>query len=309
MSERTEQLESLARAAEIAGIEVAEPALPQGRHVVLRGMRFHYLDWGHDSARPILFLHGGGLNAHTFDLVALALRTDFRCLALDLRGHGDSEWDPVMDYRIETHAADVSAFVDHLGLRDLVLVGMSLGGLNAIWYARERPQALAALVLIDIGPKVQAEGARRIRNFMAVPAEFDSMDEYIAMAKAFNPRRDEASLRGSLGYNLRRTPAGRWAWKYDRRAREQGASDDDRAERLWAAVAAIDCPVLVIRGAESDVFSAEDAARLVSQLPRGSVTTIQGAGHSVQGDNPAALAMELRRFLARAAGAGTVAAD
>lgn len=130
-----EEIAGLEHALRVANLGDLHVVLPRDVDVVLRGMRFHYLDWGNDAAPPILFLHGGGLTAHTFDLVCLALQGEHHCLALDQRGHGDSEWSAVMDYETATHAADIAAFVDHLALRHFVLVGMSLGGLNAIKYA------------------------------------------------------------------------------------------------------------------------------------------------------------------------------
>src|SRR5207249_11254917 len=101
---------------------------------------------------PVLFLHGGGLNVRTWDLVGAALKIERHCLALDQRGHGDSEWSPEMDYATESHVADLDAFVDHLGLDRFVLVGMSLGGANALAWAGAHSRRLAALVLVDVRP-------------------------------------------------------------------------------------------------------------------------------------------------------------
>ena len=126
-----EYLEHLHDAAAIAKLDLPAFIVPAEHLVVLGRMRFRYLDWGTPGKTPLLFLHGGGLTAHTWDLVCLALRADYRCLALDLRGHGDSEWSPEMDYGIAAHSGDVEALVDHLGLDGLGLVGMSLGGLTA----------------------------------------------------------------------------------------------------------------------------------------------------------------------------------
>ena len=195
----------LRRAVDWAELVISEIVLPRDEQVILRDHRFHYLDWGGDGP-PVVLLHGGGLNAHTFDLICLALRDRFHCYALDLRGHGDSEWSPVMDYGLDAHAGDVEAFVRLIGLRDFVLVGMSLGGLTALAYAGAHDGALAALVLIDIGPETQEEGGRRIREFMLLPSELDSIDDYISRAKAFNPLRDEVVLRSSLRNLLRRCP-------------------------------------------------------------------------------------------------------
>jgi pimeloyl-ACP methyl ester carboxylesterase len=249
------------------------------------------------------------LNAHTYDLLALDLRADYHCIAPDLRGHGDSEWSPTLDYDLSAHAGDVDALVERLDLRAFVLVGMSLGGLTALEWAGVNGNRLAALVLIDIGPEVQRSNA--IRNFLAqTTGEFDSIESFIAEAVRFNPRRDPKILRRSLLNNLRRTPSGKWTWKHDPRPRQVAAAADPaqqqaayeaRAERLWKAVAAIDCPTLVVRGADSVIFAKSDADKLVARLRHGSGALVEGAGHTVQGDNPAALAREMRAFL-RAAG-------
>ncbi len=301
MGSSDDQLQHLRNAAGIAGVSVRQFVLPGDHDVVLRRMRFRYLDWGSAGKRPILFLHGGGLTAHTWDLTCLALRDDYRCLALDQRGHGDSEWSPEMDYSLDAHRGDIEAFVDHLDLDGLVVVGMSMGGANALTYAGRAGARLAALVLVDVGPEVRLEGARRIRQFtMAVP-EFDSVEHAVEQALTFNPRRDPRLLRRSLLHNLRRQPNGKWVWKYDRRHR--GRIDPDeiarRREALWAAVPQVACPTLVVRGAQSDVFLDEDAERLAQRLPQGEWVRIDGAGHTVQGDNPRALVAELRAFLAR----------
>jgi pimeloyl-ACP methyl ester carboxylesterase len=295
----SEQREHLTRAAAKAGLSFPELVLPDMHDVVLRRMRFHYLDWGTVGRPPIVFLHGGGLNAHTWDLVCLGLRRDRHCFALDQRGHGESEWSPVMDYRTESHVGDLEAFVDHLGLDRFVLVGMSLGGANALAWAGRHSEKLAGLVLVDVGPEVRTAGAQKIAAFTSNQKPMESLDEVIERAMAFNPRRDRELLRLSLRHNLRQTPRGQWMWKYDQRHR--GKVDPGAAERrrdlLWSAVAKVQCPTLVVRGAQSDVFHDEDAERLAGALGRGRWVRVENAGHTVQGDNPAGLLTELRAFL------------
>lgn len=296
---QAEHLEHLREAAAIAGLPIEDFIVPDEHHVVLRRMRFRYLDWGTPGKPPVLFLHGGGLTAHTWDLVCLALRREYRCLAPDLRGHGDSEWSPEMDYGFETHRDDVEALVEHLRLDRFVLVGMSLGGLAAIGYAGRHAARLAALVLVDVGPETRSEGGRRIAEFLAAPAEFDSVEEAVERALAFNPRRDARLLRRSLLQNLRRLPSGKLTWKHDGRHRVRLDPEElaRRRQTLWAEMPRITCPTLVVRGARSDVFLDEDAAKLADALPRGEWVQVEGAGHTVQGDNPRALVTELRRFL------------
>ena len=291
--------EHLTAASATAGLTLPEVVLPTPHHVVLRGMRFHYLDWGTRGQPPILFLHGGGLNAHTWDLVCASLRTERHCLALDQRGHGDSEWSPEMDYAIESHAADLDAFVDRLGLERFVLVGMSLGGINALAWAASHSRKLAGLAIVDVGPEVRQAGVRKIAAFTSEATPLDSVEDFVAKALSFNPRRDATLLRRSLLHNLRRMPDGKWMWKYDQRHRGRfdQAAYERRRQLLWSAVTKVACPTLVVRGAESDVFHDEDAERLARALPDGRWVKVEGAGHTVQGDNPAGLLVVLREFL------------
>ena len=283
-----------------AGVTLPEIVLPDEHDLLLERMRFHYLDWGTSGLPPVVFLHGGGLNAHTWDLVCLALRRERHCVALDQRGHGESEWSPEMNYAIESHVGDLDRFVEALGLDRFVLVGMSLGGANALAWAGRHSGRLAGLVLVDVGPETRAEGVKKIAAFTSESTPLASVDEFIERALAFNPRRNRELLRRSLLHNLRRMPDGRYMWKYDQRHRgkvDPGARAH-RSDLLWAAVDGVECPTLVVRGAQSDVFHDEDAERLAGRFRRGRWVRIEGAGHTVQGDNPAALLVELRAFLA-----------
>lgn len=117
----------------IADLHPVAIRLPDDHQVIIGATRFHYLDWG-GPGTPILFLHGGGINAHTWDCVAVMLSDRYRCVALDQRGHGDSEWSPVLDYRITAHVGDLEGFVEAIGLERPIVVGQSMGGLNSIAY-------------------------------------------------------------------------------------------------------------------------------------------------------------------------------
>lgn len=275
--------------------------LPEEREVKLRNLRLHYHDWGNELAPPVLFLHGGGLTAHTWDAVCLAVRDRYHCLALDFRGHGDSEW--ADDYEQDAHVNDVRALVEHLGIGTgrLHLVGMSMGGMIAVRYAG-RFNDLASLTLVDIGPSIQrSAGVGRIARFID-GAEMDSIDDFINRALEFNPRRDPDLLRASLMHNLRRLPNGRWTWKYDRRhySNMDRARDPKEREQFmadaWGKVPEIACPALVVRGGESDILSDEGARELVASFKAARYVVVPGAGHTVQGDNPAGLAAALLDF-------------
>ena len=282
-----------------AGFAFGDVVLPGEHDVSVGQLRFRYLDWGTKGLRPILFLHGGALTAHTWDLCCLALRDEFHCVALDQRGHGDTDWAPDADYSIGAQREDIRGFADRLGFDRFVLVGQSMGAINGLAFAVTHPERLSALVMIDAGPEVRRRGSSRIREFVNGGAKPETLEEIIERALAFNPRRDRQILRRSLMHNLRRQPDGSWSWKYDRRRFQRLDHDTHLAERRRLAddLANVTCPALVVRGADSDVFHQDDAERLAQNFPDGRQITIAQAGHTVQGDNPKDLVAALRDFL------------
>jgi esterase len=294
-----EYREHLATTAVRAGFSFDEVVLPRGHYLQVGGMRLHYLDWGGEGLPPIVFLHGGALTAHTWDLVCLALRGDYHCVALDQRGHGDSDWSQEGDYSIAAQLADTKGFVDALGLDKFILVGMSLGAINSLAFAIAHPERLNALVIIDAGPEMRRPGSSRIRDFVNSVQETVTVEAIIEKALQFNPRRDPKILRRSLMHNLRQQPDGTWKWKYDTSRFQAMGQESHRVARAALAdgLARITCPTLVVRGGESDVFHEDDAERLTARLPNGRRVTVPRAGHTVQGDNPKDLVAELRRFL------------
>jgi esterase len=294
---KSEELEMLRMAATIAGLKPSNLSLPNENQLIIGAMRFHYLDWG-GGGRPILLLHGGGLNAHTWDVACTILKDRYRCVALDQRGHGDSEWSPVVDYGAETQRADVEGFVASLQLRNPVLIGQSMGGLNAIAYAIRHSGEIKGLVVVDVGPEINPAGAQRIREFASTP-ELDSPDEFLARAVKFNPLRDPAVLKRSLFYNLRQTPAGKWTLKHDQRRASEDAARIATAqrERIARDIGKISCPTLILRGALSEVLSDDGADRFARSLPNAKWVRIENAGHNIQGDNPGGMLDALDPFL------------
>jgi esterase len=293
---RSEELEMFRTALRIADLNPGSLTLPEDRQAIVGAMRLHYLDWG-GSGTPILFLHGGGLTAHTWDCMAVMLRDRFRCVALDQRGHGDSEWSPVIDYRIAAHLGDIEGVIAALELERPILVGQSMGGLNSIAYATRHSDAMRAMVIVDVATEINPGGADRIRDFSSTP-ELDSPDAFLERAVKFNPIRDPAVLRRSLYYNLRETPAGKWTFKHDQRRRSEDAMRSFEAERVRLAreLGNIRCPTLVARGALSDVLTDEIAERFARSLPNGRWVKIEKSGHNVQGDNPRALLDAMHSF-------------
>jgi len=295
--DRSGQLEMLREAVAIAGLDARNIDLPRDHQLIIGAMRFHYLDWG-GNGYPIVFLHGGGLNAHTWDVVALMLRDRYRCIALDQRGHGDSEWSPAIDYGVETQVLDVEGFIDALKIERPVLVGQSMGGLNSMAYAVRHGDRLKGLVVVDVGPEIEAAGAQRIREFASTP-ELGSPAEFLDRASKFNPLRNAAVLRRSLFYNLRQLPSGKFALKHDQRRASEEAWRISTAqrERLGREVTKISCPTLIVRGALSDVLSDQAAGKFAQSLPHARWVLVEKAGHNVQGDNPRGLLDAMLPFL------------
>jgi len=296
---RSEALAHLRLATDVAGLDVDEVVVPVEHDVVVDGLRLHYLDWGRHDRPALVFLHGGCLTAHSWDLVCLALRGDFHCLAVDQRGHGDSEWSPILDYGPDAHVRDIRGLIEQLDLTKPVLIGQSLGGLNAMTYAAQAADRLAGIVMVDVGPDVQSSAVKRITNFVTGDPGHGSVEDFVQRARAFNPRRDPRLLRYSLRHNLRRLPDGTWTWKYDRRglSDEYFASVRRGLDQLRDGSDVITCPVLVVRGVESEALSDTQAARFAGALPDGRWAKVENAGHTVQGDNPRGLARVLTHFL------------
>lgn len=293
-------LASLDRAARAAGLAVADLRLPDRRSVLVGDHRLHLVDWGGHDLSPIVFAHGAGLTARTWDLTCLALTPRHRCLAVDLRGHGDSEWSPHGDYAPATMASDLAALVDTLDERP-VLVGHSMGALAAVRCALDHDITLRGLVIVDIGPSSVPRSLTPSDEPVAArpPLVYDTFDDFVDHAMRLNPRRDRAQLRVSLSHNARRLPDGRWTWKYDQRHFGRGAARPapDQFAQHWVGLEQLSVPTLVLRGADSPLLDAHGAADLADQIPGGRWVEIPDAGHTVHGDNPAAFIAALSEFV------------
>ena len=270
-------------------------AVPSGHHMSA-------LVWGAPDAAPELVLvHGGAQNAHTWDTVALALGRPL--VALDLPGHGHSDWRADHDYRPPAMAEDVAASIAALAPDAAAVVGMSLGGLTSLAVARAHPGVVRRLVLVDVTPGVSREKAAAIIAFVGGPETFESFEAILERTIAFNPTRSESSLRRGILHNASEQPDGTWTWRYDRLRMAEGEEQevDERIAamaELWDAVPAVPGPVLLARGGVSPVVDDADVAELRRRRPDAEVIVVDGAGHSIQGDRPVELAGIIERFLA-----------
>jgi len=268
------------------------------RRVAARGLNFHYLEWGDPARPPLLCFHGITQTAHSWDEVAPALAADYRVLCFDQRGHGDSDWATDGTYARHEMAADIAALADALQLERFAVAGMSMGGLNSITFTAQHPARVAALVIIDVSPEIKREGVENIRKFVQSSDVLESFEAFVERAHAFNPRRSRANIESRLRHNLKELADGRWTWKYDARLRSpERPLGANLTANLWDDVAAIRCPTLIVKGGESDILSAESAAKLQAAIVGSEMVVIPGAGHSVMGDAPDAFSAAVLAFL------------
>ena len=191
------------------------PAVARHAVEVAAGQRVSALVWGRGEPELVL-LHGGAQNAHTWDTVALALGRPL--VALDLPGHGRSDWRDDHDYGPRRNGEAIAAAVAQLAPRAAAVVGMSLGGLTTLALATLRPDLVRRALLVDVTPGANAAKAEPITAFVAGPESFASFDEILARTIAHNPTRSESSLRRGVLHNARAREDGRWVWRYDRLA-------------------------------------------------------------------------------------------
>jgi len=262
------------------------------------GLRLHLLEWSRTGV-PLLLVHGFSNEAHIWDDFAPTVAPYYRTLALDLRGHGDSDWDPERRYDYDHHVDDVEKVIDGLGIERLVLVGHSMGGRVGTLFSARRPGALAGLVIVDSAPELDARGTLRIRMDAEsnLDPSFASVAEYETALSLAYPAATPTALRRMATFGLRRREDGRLVPKMDPAYRgafgrtadpeSMAARERDLCERMWAALRALPCPTLVVRGAASDVLSPEVADRMVEEvIPDARLAVVPQAGHSVMTDNP-----------------------
>lgn len=270
------------------------------RDVTVGGLKLHYQEWGDPSAPVMIMLHGFGVSGHMFDEFAERMQDRYRLIALDQRGHGDSDWSQEGDYSRDAFVADLEAFRAALGIERFILMGHSMGGLNAVAYAVRYPDRVTALILVDVGPEAAKEGVDNIMRFTRGPDELD-FEEFVQMAHRFNQRRTIENIRERMRHRLRQLPNGKWTWKFDARFRQPESpirvGSDLTTDETWQLYREVKAPTLLIRGAESDVLKAETAERCVREMHRARLVTVARAGHSVPGDNPDDFTAAVAEFL------------
>jgi len=278
---------------------MATSVQPKEKSVNVNGINLHYLDWGAEGKPKVLLLHGLRGHRHSWDDVSAEFYQNYHIFALDQRGRGESDWAPGGDYSSESFVADLEGFCAAVGLDKFILIGHSMGGRNSMAFAGENADKIEKMVIIDIGPDLNPIGSGRITQEMIdVPEEFDSFEAVFEYQRKQNRFCSEPVLRRRLTYATRELPNGKFGWRYDLEIREQrrnstGAKQPD----LWLTLPKINCPVLIVRGSETDTLGLETAEKMVEILPNGKLVHVERAAHMVFEDNPEGFISALHDFL------------
>lgn len=276
--------------AEQAGVSGSLPAVQRIERGDISAVR-----WGTDPVR-VVFLHGGGQNAHTWDTVILGL--GLPALAIDLPGHGRSAWREDGDYGPKLNAVAVEPVIRELAPQADLVVGMSLGGLTAMRLAVTAQDLVRKLVMVDVTPSAPERHEQMTKAQMGTVAlvqgdrTFPDFQSMLEVTVAAAPHRDRNSLRRGVFHNSKQNDDGTWTWRYDSFRKGEGF------EGLWDDVPALTVPTTLIRGAKSFFVNDEDADEFARTAPGfQAVHVVADSGHSVQGDQPLALIALLRDVL------------
>ncbi|HET9875471.1 MAG TPA: alpha/beta hydrolase [Mycobacterium sp.] len=261
-------------------------------------------EWNRDRAgdRPtVLMLHGGGQNRFSWKNTGQILADrGYHVVAIDTRGHGDSDRAPGADYALETLTDDILAVLGAIG-RPVVLIGASMGGLTGILVAAQAgPQKVAKLVLVDVVPRYEKVGSARIRDFMFSHLNgFDSLAHAAEAVAAYLPHRTKPRSPDGLKKNLRLRD-GRWYWHWDPALMTKPGDDPElRTEKIEAAATRLTIPVLLIRGKLSDVVSVEGVRDFLAKVPGAEFVELSEAGHTAAGDDNDAFSEVVVEFVSR----------
>ena len=269
-----------------------------------------------DTDRPtVLLLHGGGQNRHAWATSARRLHAHGHPVVVyDTRGHGDSEWDPTGAYEMEQLAHDLFAIRDRFDDGGApVVVGASMGGMTILTAHRLAPPALwSGVVLVDVTPRMEPDGARRIVGFMAAhPDGFASLEDASDVIAAYNPHRTRPDNLDGLRKVLRRRDDGRWVWRWDpafiTNKVDALDADPEASRRRYDVIAQllldgarrITAPTLLVRGALSDLVSHDTVAEFLAAVPHAETVDVSGTGHMVAGDDNDAFTAAVADFLDR----------
>ena len=238
----------------------------------------------------VILLHGGGQTRHAWRATAEKLsQSGFYAVAIDLRGHGDSDWSEEGDYAIESYRNDLVSIIQKIG-KPAFLIGASLGGMISLSTAGDKDyeNLCEALVMVDIGIYPNEDGSNEILNFMSSGFKgFDSLEDASNAISSYLPHREKPKDLSGLKKNLRLKDDGRYYWHWDPRFIESRTGNIDRSEyrlRQRTYAESIKVPTLLIRGALSNVVTQEEVDDFLNTISHAEFVEIDKAAHMIAGD-------------------------
>lgn len=261
--------------------------------------------WGDPGGRLVLLLHGGGQTRHAWKGTGEMLgAAGYHAVALDARGHGDSDWAPDGAYDGDVMVRDLQCVIAALNGSRPILVGASMGGITSLMAVGEGHVDASALVLVDVAPQVEPAGVEKIQAFMAQkPEGFESLDEVAEAISNYQPHRTRPRTLDGLAKNIRLGADGRFHWHWDPRWQATPRALDERLVRLSACARRLVLPTLLVRGGLSDVLSEDGARGFLAMCPHSEYLNVTDAAHMVAGDRNDVFGTAMIGFLGRVAAA------
>ena len=267
--------------------------VPNDRFFESGGLRLHYLEWGEVNSMSLVLLHHVGSQAHVWDDFARRMAPDYHVLALDLRGHGDSDWADAQRYTTEDYASDVAALAARLQLSKTIILGGSLGGRVALVYAAQNPGIVDALIMEDVGPVRPEEIARGLTDRVSAgEVEFDTVEEWADHMRGDNTRTPYEAFLHNARHATKWLPNGKLRLK-----RDPGTSQGFVPLKLWDYVERVRAPFLLVVGSESAIVTADQREGVLRIIPDSELVEIEGAGHIIVQDRPEDFEQAVRHFL------------
>jgi len=278
----------------LMAIFLVQPSQPADRFIDVQGLRIHYLDWGSADKPPMIMLHGIGRVAHTFDHIAPHFASKYHVMAVDMRGHGDSSWDPKGEYLVEDYVKDIEGMAEQLRLQNIVIWGNSTGGRVAQVFAALHPERTAAVISEDVGPERPTQVADSVSKQLKQEDEtgWASEEALLAQLKTSNARTPEEILRAYAHYGSTKRADGRIIWK-----RDPAIANGFVPTELWRFVRQIKAPIIYVVGGRSTIVPAATQDELKKTLPQAQVVTIAGTGHYPSEENAPEFLSMVDRFL------------
>ena len=265
----------------------------ESKYIVINHLRLHYLEWGEEGSRPMVLLHGSGDNAHVWDYFSSYASNHFRIIALDQRGHGNSDWPIPPAYELNDYVSDLIQLIETMQMNEIILMGHSIGALHATAYAAMKPEKVSALIHIDIEPCPPSWNKKYLRRlYDTMPTLYDSVQDFVNQIQENSPFANKEMLFYLASFALSKKEDGKFYAKFDREVLSHFDQYDLRPH-LYS----IRCPTLILRGEESRVTRREIALEMSKIISNSKLVEIPSATHPVHTDNPPKFQEAVLEFL------------